>query len=311
MCLNVSNSFNRKDYLTLNSLNKSNVLYDGTSNKLGVIFNGSNWFIKFNKKFESESYSEFVSSKVFKYLDVNCQNVKLGLYNNEVTVLIEDFTTPNCVLHSFNDVNQSSEDTLLENKEYTYDEVIYLINSNNKLSDLEKEKCINQFWDMFIIDAILGNRDRHKGNWGYLKYLDGHCECAPIFDNNGSLFPGVGKLINDDFEITHEFLVERSDYFPASKFKINYYELFRRKDLPREFSIRLNNFKSKIEHINLVEILENVLCHKLIKNVYREFYFKIVLYRLLRIIYNFDYNEIEKEVTNLWKRSSLKNHSTL
>ena len=26
----------------------------------------------------------------------------------------------------------------------------------------------HKFWDMFIIDALIGNHDRHNGNWGFL-----------------------------------------------------------------------------------------------------------------------------------------------
>ena len=25
-----------------------------------------------------------------------------------------------------------------------------------------------KFWDMFVIDSLIGNTDRHNGNWGFL-----------------------------------------------------------------------------------------------------------------------------------------------
>lgn len=314
------NSFS-KNYLDLDSLELSDKEYDGTSNKRGVIYQGSKWFIKFNKKSISESFSEYVASNIFRILGVECQETLLGKIDNEPTVLIKDFTNEKCILHSFNDVNQSSEDTLIENKEYTYDEVVYLIEQNNKLSDNEKIKCINQIWDMFIIDAILGNRDRHKGNWGYLKFrYEDYCTHAPVFDNNGSLFPGISKYLNEtNFKITNEFLAERSDYFPASKFKIfdgsknkkiNYYELFRGNDLPEIFYKRLRLLLDKFYNGNFINKLEGILENELIPNNYREFYFKIVLYRIGRIILDNSYGNIEKGVDYLWRRSSLRNHLT-
>lgn len=305
--------------LTLENLPTNLKDYDGTSVKIGVRFQNEDWFIKCNKKVVSESFSEFVASKVFKLFDVNCQEVILGNYFDEPTVLIKDFTSKDCLVHSFGSVNQSSEDTLIDDKNYSYNDVVYLIDKNNKLSSEEKYKCLIQFWDMFILDAILGNRDRHSGNWGYLQFADGHCVHSPVFDNNGSLFPGISHhLDKPNFKLSSEFLVERSDYFPASKFtifdgerfkKINYYELFRRNDLPKLFYKRLEFILGKISNSFIVN-LESVLMNRLIPSIYKEFYFKIILYRLGRIVFNLDYLKIEKGVDDLWKRSSLKNLST-
>ena len=40
-----------------------------------------------------------------------------------------------------------------------------------------------RFWDMFVVDALLGNFDRHNGNWGFLvDERTGQSELAPVFD---------------------------------------------------------------------------------------------------------------------------------
>lgn len=39
------------------------------------------------------------------------------------------------------------------------------------------------FWNVFIVDALLGNFDRHNGNWGFLYDDQTHrTEIAPVFD---------------------------------------------------------------------------------------------------------------------------------
>ena len=49
---------------------------------------------------------------------------------------------------------------------------------------------IDKFWDMFIIDALIGNTDRHNGNWGFLYHkLDKTMMFAPIYDNGSCLNP--------------------------------------------------------------------------------------------------------------------------
>jgi len=44
------------------------------------------------------------------------------------------------------------------------DEII----DNHKLIK-DKAQIRSQFWDMFVVDAFLGNKDRHLGNWGLLR----------------------------------------------------------------------------------------------------------------------------------------------
>lgn len=43
---------------------------------------------------------------------------------------------------------------------------------------------------MFIIDCLIGNEDRHNGNWGFLKSIkDEKLVFAPIYDCASCLFP--------------------------------------------------------------------------------------------------------------------------
>ena len=43
---------------------------------------------------------------------------------------------------------------------------------------------------MFIVDALIGNWDRHNGNWGFLyNSRTDEMTLAPVFDCGSSLFP--------------------------------------------------------------------------------------------------------------------------
>lgn len=53
-----------------------------------------------------------------------------------------------------------------------------------------------RFWDMFIVDAFIGNRDRHNGNWGFL--YDARTDemtLAPVYDCGSSLYPQADENI--------------------------------------------------------------------------------------------------------------------
>ena len=39
------------------------------------------------------------------------------------------------------------------------------------------------FWNMFVVDALIGNTDRNNSNWGIIIREDGTKELAPVYDN--------------------------------------------------------------------------------------------------------------------------------
>lgn len=74
---------------------------------------------------------------------------------------------------------------------------------------------------MYIVDALIGNFDRHGANWGFLK-KDNQYSLAPVFDNGSCLFPNLNdedemlKIINDEEQIDL-----RVYKFPTSQIKLN------------------------------------------------------------------------------------------
>lgn len=43
------------------------------------------------------------------------------------------------------------------------------------------------FWNMFVIDALIGNTDRNNSNWGIILQKDGSKSIAPVYDNGNCL----------------------------------------------------------------------------------------------------------------------------
>lgn len=43
------------------------------------------------------------------------------------------------------------------------------------------------FWNMFVVDALIGNTDRNNSNWGIILRKDGSKELAPVYDNGNCL----------------------------------------------------------------------------------------------------------------------------
>lgn len=57
-----------------------------------------------------------------------------------------------------------------------------------------RELSLQRYWDTFVVDAIIGNFDRHSGNWGYLAEVDPQTRIptrmlgpAPVYDCGSSM----------------------------------------------------------------------------------------------------------------------------
>ena len=254
---------------------KNEKAYNGNTFKFGIRLGEKDCIVKFPKGDDLSVYCEYVASRFIRGVGYECQEAALGLYKNEVVDVIGDFTSgTDLMLHSFRDTKQSSEDTDIGDKEYTYQDVAYLIEKHLKLLPKDKEEAKRRFWQMFICDAILANRDRHWGNWGYLS--DGsRYYAAPIYDNGACLVPSVGRVINAFEQDPKSFLHDRVFVFPASLFMIkresknrpdvvrahrtNYYEMFEDTEFDAVFRDEANRFCESNSARDLYRLMRGIV----------------------------------------------------
>ena len=87
------------------------------------------------------------------------------------------------------------------------------------------------FWDMFVVDAFIGNWDRHNGNWGFLYSQEkDELELAPIFDCGSSLFPQVDEemmkmILSSKKEQNMRVYEVPTSALMIGTHRINYYKL--------------------------------------------------------------------------------------
>lgn len=279
---------------------RNNKQYDGKTLKFGITDNNDDYIVKLPKDTISSLYSEHVASRFIRNLGIDCHETWLGYYNKQPVVILKDFTTKEDKLRSFASTGQSSEDTTLEGKKYTYKDVTYLIKNNNKFSSVDKQNMMTMFWDMFICDAILGNRDRHKGNWGYMQN-ENKFRPAPLYDNGASLFPDVETRMHEYVEhiknnTEYRFIYERSEKFPASLFQVeydngkckrtNYYEILSDLRISPILAKEVKILRNKKGFTQVYEaITRSVLsANNIIPYEYKRFYILITCTRYLHLI---------------------------
>lgn len=165
--------------------------YRGSEKKKTLIYNDKKYLVKFpdpirgkdkNISYINNTFSEYIGSNIFKLSNFIVQNTILGIYKyNEKEKIIcacEDFTDEENILYEFETLALSTNPDKKIDTELN--DIMEIIEENKMINTKEtKEK----FWDMFIIDSIIGNSNRHNGNWGFLvKKWTTEAKFSPIYD---------------------------------------------------------------------------------------------------------------------------------
>lgn len=185
------------DLIDFSGYERGKVNYGGSERKESILVpNGdgtfSDYMLKFRKKTpfgaRCNHVSEYVGSHIFELLGFNVQKTFLGTFEGEEVVACKSFVEAGEQFVPFNDVGESTLDQDKERYQYEYADIMQMLRDNSKLTDVSE--TIAMFWEMFIVDALIGNFDRHGLNWGFVK-RNGAYSLAPVFDNGSCLFPSL------------------------------------------------------------------------------------------------------------------------
>ena len=254
-----------RDYSTYE---KTPVMFSGAEKKFEIIIDGHRYIVKFQKNSEvglTYNYiSEYLGSHIFQSIGIPVQETFLGTYDGKHVVVMKNFLEPEDALIAFNGVGESSLERDKELYQYTYEDITAMLTENMKSTNVAE--TIERFWDMFIVDALIGNFDRHGGNWGFIK-RDNKYRIAPVYDNGSSLYP----KLNTDEKIaevlaSQEEIEKRIYQFPTSHIKVknrksSYYEVVSslqfeacnealKRIVPRIDLERINKIIDEIEEIS-------------------------------------------------------------
>lgn len=189
--------------------------------------------------------------------------------------------------------NTSSISTDVDNHEYFISEILYIF---EKIHNMDFNSVAKDFWEMVLFDAILGNTDRHPGNWSIVKKGNERL-LSPIYDNGACLFPRAMREFGSD---KYYWLKTRTLTFPNSK-------------------IMLDNPEKKRSRMNYIELIDSGIVPEYILNEFRqididsilnqlreenmwlsekdwEFYYTAIKLRFLVIICGMDFEYAYKEV---------------
>lgn len=266
----------------------SNTYFGGSERKIGLIISDSEYMIKFQKKTEfgkrNNHISEYIGSHIFDILGFSVQETFLGTYKGEQVVACKIFVENGYQFVPFNDVGESTLDQDKENYQYSYSDIMNMLRDNSKLTDVQE--TIDAFWQLYVVDALLGNFDRHGSNWGFLK-KDNKYTLAPIFDNGSCLFPNL----TDEDEMQNvinskEETDKRIFKFPTSQIKLHhkkssYYDVIHSLEF-NECNKALADVYERISIEKINSFIDNDV--KFINDLQKEFYKHMIKNRYEKII---------------------------
>lgn len=235
--------------------------YKGSEKKKTLIFNGKKHLVKFpdpikekNREvyFINNAFSEYVGSKIFELCDFEVQETLLGRYNyngkEKIVCGCCDFTSNDIKLFEFENLALSAyPDRKIDTELSDVLLVIGEIENMTGINILLNDNISDRFFDMFIIDALIGNSDRHNGNWGIIVDNAKHiAKFSPIYDCGSCLNP----IYSDDD-------LENIDDNELKNLAINNYSC-----------LKIDG--KKINYMSLIKDLNNDECNKAVVRVFNK-----------------------------------------
>lgn len=266
--------------------------YKGSEKKKTLIYDHKRYLVKFpdpvrekNKKISyiNNAFSEYVGSNIFSLVGFKTQNTLLGTYyykeKEKIVCACEDFTDENNALYEFESLALSANpDKKIETELEDIMEVIESITELTKMNITVTNNIKEKFWNMFIVDSLIGNTDRHNGNWGLLvNKKNERAEFAPIYDCGSCLNPMLeDKEIEKLTEVEIKNLaINCCSCIKENGKKINYM-IYIKSLNNKDCNNAIERIFTKIDLVAIKNFIDSITCMSTIR---KEFYQRLISLR--------------------------------
>ncbi|MDD2973446.1 MAG: HipA domain-containing protein [Lachnospiraceae bacterium] len=265
-------------------INKFKAYGGANGNKINIKYDGTSYMLKFppipgrNKvmSYTNSCISEYIACHIYESLGIKTQETILGTYTDKkgkekVVVACGDFTEDGKKLMEFAQL----KNTCIDSEQNGYGtELNTIMQAIEEQALIPPEKLISFFWDMFIVDALLGNFDRHNGNWGILVDEQKQtAEIAPVYDCGSCLYPQLAiedmkNVLAKEAEIDRRIFVFPTSAVEDNGKKISYFD-FISSHKNADCTEALKRIYSRIDMDRLNQIVEET---PFVEEIQKEFY---------------------------------------
>lgn len=298
----------RGDILQLEDFNnyqQNQRMYGGTAGrKMGIVYKGKDYLLKFpgnlkeqqmkniNLSYSNSPVCEYIGSKIYELLGLSVHKTILGIRNEKVVVACEDFLEVGDILYEFDKIKVTFEPHFLDSNGNETNgvgvdlyEIMMTIQNHPFLQDVSGVK--EHFWDMFIVDALIGNTDRNNSNWGVILRKDGSKEIAPVYDNGNCLNnkwddEKMQIVMKDKAKLEAEAYKARRCIFELQGKRVNPYHIMESMKY-QECSDAIYRIAPKIENCmhQIQEMIEEI---PILSETQKQFFLLIIQYRYEKVL---------------------------
>lgn len=246
--------------------------------------------------YSNSCFSEYIGCQIYELIGIPVQKTLLGTFSvkdkKKIVVACRDFTEPGITLQDFASLKNQMIDSEKSGYGTELSDILYTFNEQTAM---DQTILAERFWDMFIVDALIGNWDRHNGNWGFLyDTRTDAMKLAPVYDCGSCLYPQADENIMKAVLADIDELNFRIFEIPTSAImlkgkKIKYFEFI--SSLQNEDCNRaLKRIVPRIDMAQIKGVIDNM---PFVSDLQKCFYFTMLTERKTRIL-DFSLEALEK-----------------
>lgn len=207
--------------------------YSGSDRKEGLIApDGGRYLVKYaeahtrvnnlDTSYVNNVLSEYMASHILGIIGFEVHHTFIGTRRENLLVACKNFTSDHQYLIEFGQYMRKHYDSGDIERVPDIEQIDYILHNDPVLHD-HAEELWNSYWERLVGDALVGNFDRHMGNWGYI--TDTHMNSvypAPIYDNASTLFPALSeKAMREGILPFQKEIIKRTLLFPKAALTVN------------------------------------------------------------------------------------------
>ena len=207
--------------------------YSGSDRKEGLISpDGRRYLVKYaeahtrvndlDTSYVNNVISEYMTSHILAIAGFDVHQTFIGTRGQNLLVACENFTSDHQYLIEFGQYMRKHYDSGDIGRVPELKQIDYVLHNDPVLSDYAEELW-DSYWERLIGDALVGNFDRHMGNWGYITDTQSNrIYASPIYDNASTLFPALSeKAMGKEILPFPKEIMRRTLLFPKAALTIN------------------------------------------------------------------------------------------
>jgi hypothetical protein len=184
--------------------------YGGSDTKLSIVIDGQFYMVKkgdvlsFDERnplkasVSGSPFSEHIGCCIIKTMGLPVQETLIGRWGDGFAVACKDFmdndprlSDGHWQLQEFSTLEVNMFSSSQRGRTPSLENIEQVFAGHPRLAPIQRE-AVERYWDMMVADALIGNFDRHAGNWGYITNKDtGEIRTAPIYDCGATLYPKI------------------------------------------------------------------------------------------------------------------------